>query len=259
MTTLENYGYPPIEFAKPGSVEEGWRDGRNIGEGYQRGVALEYGDMSKIVNQHPLFIKALAATAGRSVLDYKRIQNLFLILTSFIDKIDSQNIVEFGSFRGGSLMFMGTILQALYPGAHIYGHDTFTGMPVTDKQIDLHSPGDFSSTSVEEVREAIDKAGLKNITLVPGRVEDTFPAKIPADLRIGLAHIDLDIYHAIKHCQNEVWPFMATGGYVVYDDATASSCLGATQAVEELIRNRCVHSEQIFPHFVFRSGPVELR
>jgi hypothetical protein len=47
---------------------------------------------------------------------------------------------------------------------------------------------------------------------------------------------------------------MCKGGYLVYDDAHISSCIGATQAVEELIMERRVHCEQIWPHFVFRAG-----
>ena len=43
------------------------------------------------------------------------------------------------------------------------------------------------------------------------------------------------------------------GGYVVFDDATVSSCIGATEAVEDLlIRRDGLNSEQIYPHFVFR-------
>lgn len=47
---------------------------------------------------------------------------------------------------------------------------------------------------------------------------------------------------------------MAGGGYVVCDDATMSTCLGATQVVEEMIRDYGLRCEQIYPHFVFRAG-----
>ena len=47
---------------------------------------------------------------------------------------------------------------------------------------------------------------------------------------------------------------MTKGGYLVYDDADYLTCLGATEAVEELIRDRNMHCEQIWPHFVFRPG-----
>jgi hypothetical protein len=69
-----------------------------------------------------------------------------------------------------------------------------------------------------------------------------------------MAHIDADIYSAIKFAQAAVWPRNDLGSYVVYDDAEYLTTLGATQAVEELIQEKRVHCEQIWPHFVFRVG-----
>jgi hypothetical protein len=47
---------------------------------------------------------------------------------------------------------------------------------------------------------------------------------------------------------------MVAGGYYVFDDATVSSCLGATEMVEDLpIRRDGLSAEQIVPHFVFRA------
>jgi hypothetical protein len=47
---------------------------------------------------------------------------------------------------------------------------------------------------------------------------------------------------------------MVKGGYVVFDDATVSSCMGATEIVEDLlIRRDGLNSEQIWPDFVFRA------
>lgn len=250
---LEKHGYPPIKLEIPKSVNEGWQKGRCPIEGYQRAVALEHGDLSRSILAHPLFLEAMDAASGLSVMDGKRAVNLFLILALFLEKVPSQDVVEFGCFRGGSLIFMGKVLERLYPDATVFGFDTFNGMPVTDQDIDFHREGDFSETSLADVQRSITAAGLNNVRLVAGCVEDTFPAGIPPNLRIGLAHIDLDIYPAIKHCQNSVWPLMASGGYLVYDDATTSTCLGATQAVEELVQERRLHCEQIFPHFVFRA------
>jgi hypothetical protein len=47
---------------------------------------------------------------------------------------------------------------------------------------------------------------------------------------------------------------MTKGGYIAYDDADAPSCIGATEAVEELVMARSLHSEQVWPHWVFRAG-----
>jgi len=47
---------------------------------------------------------------------------------------------------------------------------------------------------------------------------------------------------------------MVPGGYIVLDDALFSSCLGATEVVEDLmIRRDGLNSEQIYPHYVFRA------
>jgi hypothetical protein len=46
---------------------------------------------------------------------------------------------------------------------------------------------------------------------------------------------------------------MTPGGYVINDDATEPTCPGATQAVEEMIRERNVSIEQVWPHIVVRA------
>ena len=71
---------------------------------------------------------------------------------------------------------------------------------------------------------------------------------------IALAHIDCDIYSAVAFSYDAVRGYMVEGGYLAFDDAIYSSCLGATEAVEELaIRRDGLNCEQVFPHFVFRA------
>jgi hypothetical protein len=250
---LERRGFPPL--ALPTSaVTPGIVGGRSPYEGYQRGVGLEYGELRDAVERHPLYREALQAAIGRTVMSADRLKNLFLVVALFFDPLSSRNIIEFGCYKGGSVLFFATLLKRLYPDAVVNGLDTFGGMPTGDHSVDLHGAGDFADTDIESVRDASQKLGLKNLILVKGLVADTFPAEVPADLGFGLAHIDLDLYEPIKYVQDAVWDRMTPGGYVAYDDATAPTCIGATQAVEELIAERRVHSEQVFPHFVFRAG-----
>lgn len=254
--TLTRAGYPPIAY--PGAnVAPGIQNGRVPLEGYQRACGLEFGELGAQIDAHPLYQEALEAARGRSVMAVDRLRNLFVIVTTKLEKLSSQDIIEFGSYRGGSLLFFAVLLKRLYPEAKVYGLDTFEGMPATDVTVDLHNEGDFSDTSLDEIKQAADSLGLDNIVFIKGLVEDTFPSQTPKDARFGLAHIDLDIYHPILHVQDVVWPMMSDGGYVVYDDATVSTCIGATQAVEELVIKKNVRSEQIFPHFVFRANLQE--
>ena len=71
---------------------------------------------------------------------------------------------------------------------------------------------------------------------------------------VALAHIDCDIQPSVEYSYEAVKPHMVDGGYIVFDDATFSSCIGATEVVEDLlVRRDGLNSEQIFPHFVFRA------
>ena len=229
----------------------GLRHGRCPKDGYARGWGLQFGELGELIRAEPLFQKALSA-AELSLVQEDRLMNLYLLATRYLTKLAVRNIVEFGSYKGGSAIFLATVMKYIDPQAHVLALDTFAGMPATDKTIDAHSTGDFSDTTLADFQARIAALGLDNLTPVQGRFEDTFPA-CANNLRFGIAHIDCDIYSAVKFVQDAVWPLMGDGGYVVYDDATVTSCLGATEAVEDLIMTKRIHSEQIFPHFVFRA------
>lgn len=252
MSALTRAGYPDIVFPDCDLTDQ-VIGGRNVYDGYRRGANLEFGNISEQILSHPLFGEAINNAQGRSVMDYKRTQNLFLIIACHFEKLADHSIIEFGSFRGGSAIFMATLLKRLYPEAKFYACDTFEGMPPTDSDIDLHRAGDFSSSNMNEINEISKSLGLDNLVTVKGLVEDTFPSQFSADQKFALAHIDLDIYHPIKYIQRAVYPYMTKGGYIVHDDATTSTCLGATQAVEEWISETGARSEQVYPHFVFRT------
>lgn len=229
--------------------------GRVPKHGYQRGWGLQFGELMEQVAASPLYQEAMATLQGvRSHLDQRKGMNLFLIITKFLPHLASQNIIEFGTYKGGSALMMGALLRRINTDAKIYALDTFEGMPETDRKRDAHSAGDFFDADLPHFRSLIAQAGLEDTVIpVKGLFQDTFPDLAKQTGRFGLAHIDCDIYSAVKYAQDAVWPIMAEGGYLVYDDADISSCIGATEAVEELIMDRGIHSEQIWPHFVFRT------
>jgi Macrocin-O-methyltransferase (TylF) len=95
---------------------------------------------------------------------------------------------------------------------------------------------------------------LNNLELIQGKFESEFPKSEDRYPKFGLAHIDCDTYASVSYCEKAVWPYIVHGGYIIFDDANNASCLGAAQAVEEFIIRRRVHSEQTWPHLVFRAG-----
>ena len=79
--------------------------GRNAREGYQRGWALQFNAAfrQEIVDD-AIFLRAFEKAHNRTVVDIARLMNVFLIVRFFFDRLSSQNIVEFGTYRGGSAM-----------------------------------------------------------------------------------------------------------------------------------------------------------
>lgn len=227
--------------------------GRNPLDGYSRGWGLQFGGLKEKILADPIYRHAIALAQGRTIQAELCRMNLFLIVRFYLPKLASGDIIEFGSYRGGSAIFLAATAKAVGLDSHVWALDTFEGMPETDPTIDLHKKGDFRDVDYDELVQFARNAGLDNLTFVRGRFEDTMPSLIRKTKPIGLAHIDCDIYSAIAYSYESVRNHMIDGGYIALDDAHYSSCLGATEAVEDLvIRRDGKNCEQIFPHFVFR-------
>jgi hypothetical protein len=229
-------------------------NGRSISDGYARGWGLQYGDLRKRVLADPLYIDAMRLARGRTVVEVSRRANIFLLLKFYVPKLPLGDIIEFGSFRGGSAIFMARVCAGLGLKSDVWALDTFAGMPESDKSIDAHSAGDFKETEVEELKVYAANCGLNNVRWIQGRFEDTSRGVLEKSRKMVMAHIDCDIRSAVRYSYNIVKENMLDGGYIVFDDATTSSCLGATEVVEDdVIRRDRLNCEQIYPHFVFRS------
>jgi predicted O-methyltransferase YrrM len=230
------------------------RHGRSVRDGYARGWGLEFGDLAAKVKADPIYGDAVRLTEGRSFVNEARRMNLFLLIRFYLGKVPRGNIIEFGAYKGGNAMFMAHVAGRVLPGTQVYALDTFRGMPATDPAIDAHHRGDFGDVDLAELRGIAAAEGLHNLHLIEGRFEETAAALVEKSGPFSLAHIDCDIYSAVAYAYEAVKAAMVPGGYIVFDDATVSSCIGATEAVETLaIRRDGLSSEQIYPHFVFRS------
>jgi hypothetical protein len=229
--------------------------GRCVYDGYQRGTGLKYGTLADAVWRDPVFRKALAAArlpAVRTMIDESRLMNLFLIIKFFLGDLASQNIIEFGAYRGGGTIFMGMLLREFYPRARVYGLDTYTGMPNLREGLDNPPPDDFAAVNLEASEETAHSLDLTNIEFVKGPIESTARCIFSRGGPFGLASVDVVLYSSTAYAQSAVWNHMTPGGYVINDDATEPTCPGATQAVEEMIRGGG-SIEQVWPHIVFRA------
>lgn len=235
-----------------GHISAGVRGGRNPRDGYDRSCGLKYRGLVQKISEQPDFQEAAAIAHGRSIVSPDRLMNLYMLIRLYLPKIGAGQIVEYGSFKGGSAMFMAKLAQRYLPNTKVYGLDTFQGLPAPNSEIDGLPAGEFAS-SYDEVTGAAKAAGLDNLHFVRGLFSDTAPAILQEAGKLAMIHIDCDLYEPVSYAYEISKPFMVPGGYLVFDDATEGSCLGATEAVESLlIRRDGLHAEQIDPHFVFR-------
>lgn len=234
--------------------------GRAIELGHLRGWGLEYGSLKQEIAAQPDYMEALALAHSRgSLLTPAKLMNLYLMLKFGLPMLEAGDIVEFGSYKGGSAIFMASLLRSMGATRHVYALDTYAGMPQTDAVRDLHRKGDFIDTDIDDFRRGIAAAGLGEwVTPVQGVFSDTFPTLLAPDGKIALAHVDCDIYDGVKYAVEVSRPRMVKDGYVVFDDPLHGSCLGAMQAIEEtLLHEDRLFAEQMYPHPVYRYPPLQ--
>jgi predicted O-methyltransferase YrrM len=228
------------------------RKGRNVAAGNLRGWGLEFTDLLQHIATLPDYASALSLASGRSLVTAPKLANLYLLMKFGLNVIPG-DIIEFGSFRGGSALFMAKLLRQWGSKKKVYALDTYEGMPPTDIEIDMHRAGDFADATVEEIEQIRDKHGLNDrLVLKKGLFEHTLPHLLNEGM-FSLVHVDCDIYHSIEFVLRAIDGHLSPGSYVVFDDPLFGSCLGAMEACEEVyIQGKGLHAEQAFPHLVYR-------
>src|SRR5688572_29155207 len=101
-------------------LAQGFRKGRNVYEGYQRGWGLQFHDLREKVLADPLYQEALGLAANRTIMAELNRMNIFLILRFYLQNIPRGNVVEFGSYRGGNAIFMAHVARKLHPGMKVF-------------------------------------------------------------------------------------------------------------------------------------------
>ncbi|MBX9742885.1 MAG: TylF/MycF family methyltransferase [Chthoniobacterales bacterium] len=226
-------------------------EGRHVVAGAARSFVLQLAKVEELVEKDPLFQESFLLANERTLVVKKNLQNIFLIMKYGLKHLEG-DIIEFGCCAGGSAIFMANVARRLGMKSTVYALDTFEGMPAVDPRYDLHRAGEFQS-DLSALEGYVEEIGLENITLVKGLFQETAPALLQNTKKIILAHIDCDIYSAVKYAIATVSPSMhESGGYLVLDDPLCPSCLGAFQAVEEMLIWEGFRAEQSCPQLVYR-------
>lgn len=128
------------------------------------------------------------------------------------------DLVEAGTWRGGSAILMRATLDAL--GADdrsLCVADSFAGFAPGDGRSTELAEVDFLAIGLEEVRANFARFGLVDgVEFVRGYFEDTLHAL--RDRRWAIVRLDGDTYAATKTGLEELYPSLAVGGHLIIDD-----------------------------------------
>ncbi len=226
-------------------------NGRNVVAGTARGWGLQFGGLERALEDDPLYQESFRLVEKKLLLHPMYLKNLFMLLKYGI-KNKGGDMIEFGSYRCGTAIFLAKVAQGLGYTGKIYALDTFEGIPKTNEKVDFHLKGDFKSPDFKLLTDNICNLGLKNLVLVKGLFEETLPVLLPMMQKVVLAHIDCDVEASTRYAVLSIEKKMHAQGYMVVDDVSNPACLGVMQAVEETLCKRGFHAEQAWPHFVYR-------
>lgn len=132
---------------------------------------------------------------------------------------------ECGVYRGGSAFMLQQSTRKL-----VRLFDSWEGLPApSDKDGERFHEGDFDDVNFEDIQAFF--ADKPNVRLHRGFIPGSFTGL--EESVISFAHIDLDLYQSYMDALDFIYPRMATGGIMVFDDYNYPDCEGATKAVDK--------------------------
>ena len=177
-------------------------------------------------------------------------------------------IVEGGVYAGQGLMTWAQLSAILEPVGgvfrHIYGFDTFAGIPGVHKK-DLQGSfdldwrrGDVKDESFEELNRCIELYDMNRfldqiprVTLVKGDFMKTAPKflKDNPHVLVSMLYLDFDIYEPTKLALELFLPRMPKGSILAFDEINHPFWPGETLALLEMMDLRSIRIQK-FPYEV---------
>ena len=143
-------------------------------------------------------------------------------------------VMECGVFRGGTALLAAETMRRRDDPRPLHLFDSFQGMPPTTPGVDRFLEGDFNATSADQVRRLLAPYAFAQVHA--GFIPATF-AGLPPD-PVVWAHVDVDIYQSVHDSIAFLYPRLAAGGYLIFDDYGFPSCSGARRAVDEAFADK---------------------
>jgi O-methyltransferase len=189
---------------------------------------MNWHDLIKMVVPRPIIdaaIRAIGPTVNQSAYERLALKDflsraLFALQFNGIDG----DYLEFGCHRGSSFCTAYTFIQQYSLNCHMWGFDSFAGLPERTNGVDGHPkwiPGSMNA-SIETFRSNLRHNGLKEeaYTLVHGFYEQTIGEMRPCEepTNICMANIDCVMYSSTKSVLKFLKPRLKHGMIIAFDD-----------------------------------------
>lgn len=161
-----------------------------------------------------------------TMVGLRRLDDVQRCIESVVSDGVEGDVIEAGSWRGGTSMLMRATLNSL--GAvdrTVWVADSFQGFPApesdgVDEDRELEAdmgPLAYLAPSLEQVRSHFARFGLdRGVDFVPGFFEETMDQV--RGRQWSVIRLDADTYKATKLTLEALYPTLSVGGYLISDD-----------------------------------------
>lgn len=159
----------------------------------------------------------LYAVAGRfTMLDRFRAGMLVRQLNRSLEL--PGDVIECGTGPGGVSLLMALLIRARGLNKRVWVFDSFEGLPPPDRNVDREYRAGACAYSLDRVSGLFREHGVHDmVELRKGWLAQTLPALSPSQ-RFCFAHVDVDLYGSVNDALRELYPRLAAGGAMVFDD-----------------------------------------
>jgi O-methyltransferase len=142
------------------------------------------------------------------------------------------SLLEVGVWRGGTGALIAHRAKLLPGAPTTYLCDTFAGVVKATNMDSTYRGGEHADTSEQHVRDLLSELAIDNAEILVGVFPDEHKETI-ANERFRFVHVDVDVYKSARDIVDFVWPRIAVGGVVAFDDFGFVACDGIAKLVEE--------------------------
>lgn len=150
------------------------------------------------------------------------------------------DILEFGVFKGNSLIRFATFRDMYNSKKKIIGFDAFGKFPnqkdtIDNNFIDIFEKESGEGIKIKDLKYFLNQKKIKDIILYKGDIKNTIDNYLTEhkSSKISLLHIDVDVYYPTKIILEKLFNKVSKNGIILFDDYSVIE--GETRAANEFL------------------------